>query len=189
MVHGAKAVVAYSVRTGRRRLRARVVHANGDGTVPYDLAVLEVEVPSDADALPMADRLPEAGDRVFGVGFQTADALTPTVAPGTVMAVRSGLVVTNLSLQSGMSGGPVLDSSGRVLGVMTSHLQDTASGAHYPNVNFVIPLCRELGAALRDYGRTRRLKDLKRSLRTSDAEVREVWSRLVPSEAKPAAKL
>lgn len=82
---------------------------------------------------------PEIGDQVWTYG--SPRGLTGTMSDGIVSAVRDrgGRTVLQVSapISPGSSGGPVLDESGRVIGVTVSSIRDAQ------NLNFAVP-AREL---------------------------------------------
>lgn len=89
-----------------------------------DLALLRA--PVEAAPLPLAlNTDPEIGQEVFALGHPLVDTLgfTQKAAFGRVSAVPasgSPLFQTDLQVQPGFSGGPLLDGAGQVLGVVTS---------------------------------------------------------------------
>ena len=112
-----------------------IKYANGEWTTAEvvgadaytDLAVLMPEErPSYASPLPMADALPSPGERVVALG--SPSDLQGSMTAGTVsgversMATRSGfsipdMVQTDAALNPGNSGGPLLSTEGKVVGV------------------------------------------------------------------------
>ncbi len=100
-----------------------------------DIAVLEVKDPSRLPpALPLADTTMPVGSRVFTVGFPRVDVLglSPKVTRGVISKLTgpsddSRSCQTTVSIQPGNSGGPLLNMSGEVVGVVRSML-----GFHQP---------------------------------------------------------
>jgi S1-C subfamily serine protease len=105
----------------------------------HDLALLAVE---DADLLPPALPLSNAetppGSSVFTLGFPRVDVLgyTPKYTEGIIESDRGPLgntdrYLTTVDIQPGNSGGPLLNSSGEVVGVITAMLglRNEATGA------------------------------------------------------------
>lgn len=123
-----------------RRLDARVV---GRDEIS-DLAVLKVEA-SDLTAAPLgsSDEL-RVGDRVIAVGNALALSGGPTVTEGIVSALErsidadngslENLIQTDAAINPGNSGGPLLDDSGRVVGI------NTAGAANAQNIGFAIAI-------------------------------------------------
>lgn len=114
-----------------------------------DLAVLQVQ--TNAATKPVSLRLDPArlGEEVLAVGFPLsvifADSLT--VTEGNVSSLSGILGDTRFlqistPVQPGNSGGPLFDSTGHVVGVVTSQLNELAllgaAGALPQNVNFAI---------------------------------------------------
>jgi S1-C subfamily serine protease len=88
-----------------------------------------------------------SGDAVFTIGFPLSGILaaTPSVAQG-LISNSSGIdndprmFQVSIPIQAGNSGSPLLDSNGRVIGVVTSTLSGKAmlktTGSLPQNVNF-----------------------------------------------------
>jgi len=95
-----------------------------------DIAVLEVEDPSRLPpALPMADTAMPLGSRVFTIGFPRVDVLgtSPKVTRGLISKLTgpaddSNSCQTTVAIQPGNSGGPLLNMSGEVVGVIRAML-------------------------------------------------------------------
>jgi S1-C subfamily serine protease len=124
--HLVRAAGDVRVEVGTRRLEARVVGIDAAS----DLAVLQVD-PNAADLHPLAlgdSDAVQVGDPVVAIG--RAPGMLPALAAGSVSARQpriegpGGAVVTaalqtDAALAEGDCGGPLLDSSGRVIGVNT----------------------------------------------------------------------
>ena len=129
---------------------ARVVGANPD----VDLALLELvdagSVPVSIMPIPMADQLNlRVGQKVIAIG--NPFGLTSTVTTGIISAqgrelttvgqVDIGMIQTDAAVNFGHSGGPLLNSRGELVGIITS----TVSGTDPPGpeaslgVGFAIP--------------------------------------------------
>ena len=82
------------------------------------------------------------GESVIVIGFPLADVLgsEPTVSQGIVSARRTGgLIQTDAPVNPGNSGGPMLDQSGNVIGVVVSRIEE-AGGRDVIGVGFAIPI-------------------------------------------------
>lgn len=100
------------------------------GTDVYsDLAVLSVDGPADAAALPFVDRPPAIGTEVVAIGspFGLEKSLTTGVVSGTNRAIptRAGFTIpaavqTDAAVNPGNSGGPLVTLDGEVVGVIRS---------------------------------------------------------------------
>ncbi len=154
-VVGDAGVVQIGLADGRR-LEGRVL--GGDPSV--DVAVVRVA----AQGLPAAtlgdgDRL-EVGQTAIAIGNPLG--LDRTVTSGVVSAVNrnpqgfglDGLIQTDAAISPGNSGGPLLDSEGRVIGLNTAVLR--APGAE--GLGFAIPigLANEVARQVIETGRVRR---------------------------------
>lgn len=109
--------------------------------VKRDLAVLRVAgMPVGAKPLwqETLRRRPRPGDELLLVG--SPFGLGGTVTTGVVSAIRPSLIQTDAAANPGNSGGPAVDSAGRVVGVLV--------GGGGENVNFAVPI-RQLCASLR----------------------------------------
>lgn len=125
--------------------------------VQNDLALLRINsatLPTMVDTLKGVKCLPmgnsdgaRSGDTVYTIGFPLAGLLaaTPSVAQG-LISNMSGIdndprmFQISIPIQAGNSGSPLLDTSGRVIGVVTSTLSSKAllktTGTLPQNVNF-----------------------------------------------------
>lgn len=157
VVAGADSVFVL-VNGDRLRLAARVVAASA----ATDLAVLKVDYET-AEFLTLASsRSMQAGDPVFTFGFPVIGLLgdEPKFTDGAISALsgpagEQTFMQISVPVQPGNSGGPVVDSSGRVIGIVaaTAAVQVffAATGALPQNVSWAVkadyamPLLPELG--------------------------------------------
>jgi len=114
------------IRTDNQRVNASIL----DVDTVNDLALLRVE---DTDSLPpalmIADKQAGLGAKVFTIGYPHPDIMgsQPKLTDGIISAL-SGLqddkrtYQTTVPLQSGNSGGPLINMQGKVVGVVTSKL-------------------------------------------------------------------
>ncbi|HEV7226991.1 trypsin-like peptidase domain-containing protein [Brevundimonas sp.] len=127
-----------------------------------DIAVLKIEAPGlmqveivDSDTL-------RTGDVAFAVGYPLG--LDQTVTMGVISGLnRSGLgdavedyIQTDAAVNSGNSGGPLLDSRGRLIGINTSIL--SGGGGGNDGIAFAVPtrIMLVVVGQLRDFGEVRR---------------------------------
>ncbi|MFZ7114628.1 MAG: S1C family serine protease [Bacteroidota bacterium] len=117
------------------KLKATVVKSNED----YDLLLLKI----DADELkPLyvgnSDAI-EIGDPVYAIGTPLETSLGQTITSGIVSGVRDinsmKYIQTDVSINSGNSGGPLINENGEVIGVTTMKL----SGKGIEGIGFCIP--------------------------------------------------
>ena len=80
--------------------------------------------------LPMATKQPKIGSGVFTIGYPNSDIMgvNPKVTNGIVSSLSGikddpRIIQTNVAIQPGNSGGPLLDMNGRVVGVTTATLR------------------------------------------------------------------
>ena len=117
-----------SVANDERQLQGTVQRVDED----QDLALVEVAV--ELPSLERATAAPKVGDPVLAIGSPLG--LAGSASSGIVSAVRTGTLQFSAPVSPGNSGGPVVDRTGRVLGVTTSKL--VASGAE--GLSFAIPV-------------------------------------------------
>jgi S1-C subfamily serine protease len=153
---GLEPAVSVVLQNGRR-LEARIAKYSpplaGEAMSARDLALLRVSA-SDMPTLPLGDSgALKIGDRLTVIGFpgvvmshELLGASAKMQASTTHGAVsgfkqdRAGqpIIQTDAAAESGTSGGPVVDTAGRVIGVMTSVIQ--GEGGAVQGFNFVIPI-------------------------------------------------
>lgn len=131
------------VAIGGRRVGAHV-----RGVEPsVDLAVLQLDVPAgDVRPLAFADAAQlSVGDPVVAIGapFGLQGSLSSGIVSGLRRQIDSpngfaitGVIQTDAALNPGNSGGPVLDLSGRVVGVAT---QIATEGGRNEGIGFAVP--------------------------------------------------
>ncbi len=82
------------------------------------------------------------GDRAFGVSYGQSSAsstIVPTVTEGRVASIRENHLWTDHSIDRGGAGGPLIDSLGKVIGVISSGLV-VRDGGGVAAANFAIPI-------------------------------------------------
>lgn len=116
---------------------------NSDKT--NDLAVLTTGTPPRAIAQLRGSQPVRQGESVVAYGFPLSDRLSSggVMTNGSVSALAGTRDDTrrlqiSAPVQPGNSGGPLLDMTGAVVGVVTSRLRDPAGGVVSQNVNFAI---------------------------------------------------
>jgi 2-alkenal reductase len=125
-------------------ITARVV----GGAPHYDLAVVKLsDPPADLTPIPVGEsKTLRVGQATYAIG--NPFGLSRTMTTGTVNALERrlptaegrevrGVIQTDAAVNPGNSGGPLLDSSGRLIGVNTAILSE--SGA-FAGVGFAIPV-------------------------------------------------
>lgn len=146
--------------------------------VRSDLALLKADTASTAVAVFRTGPAPKMGDAVVAFGFPLPDLLSSegNVATG-ILSATSGLqddvrfVQISAPVQPGNSGGPLLDQSGHVIGVVVAKLDTLrvarAIGDIPQNVNFAIRWS-EVRAFLDEEGVPYRKTTSQQSLSTPD---------------------
>ena len=130
--------------TDGRVLEADVVGADGAS----DLAVLCVDA-SDLQPARFGDSsVLRVGDAVVAIGDPLGAQLRGTMTDGIISAINRDIAVdgrtmtliqTNAALNSGNSGGPLLNCYGQVIGINTMKIGDAMSGAGVEGLGFAIP--------------------------------------------------
>ena len=113
-----------------------------------DLAVLQVEA-EDLTVAKLGDSSAlRVGDAVVAIGDPLGLELRGTMTDGIVSAINRdvevdgrvmNLIQTNAALNSGNSGGPLLNCYGQVVGINTMKMGDTMSTAGVEGLGFAIP--------------------------------------------------
>jgi S1-C subfamily serine protease len=106
-----------------------------------DVALLKIERPG-TGGLPIRSDPPAIGDEVYAVGAPLDPSYSATVSKGIISALRSfdgeSWIQSDVNVQPGNSGGPLLDDRGNVIGI-TSRGAPTDAGAP-SGVNFFVPI-------------------------------------------------
>ena len=101
-----------------RSLEARVVRADAD----FDVALLSTDTAL-VECLPIAEKSASVGDELYAVGAPGGESFAFSVTRGIVSGLRTfeeqRFIQTDASINPGHSGGPMLDSSGKVIGVVS----------------------------------------------------------------------
>lgn len=108
---------AVAVLDSITRVRAQILYRENDA----DIAVLRI-APSHAikrPVLPLSQASPlvEPGERVFAVGYPLHQE--QTVTSGIVSSLRAGAVISDVNINHGNSGGPLLNLAGEVVAINT----------------------------------------------------------------------
>jgi S1-C subfamily serine protease len=139
--------------TGEAPVTLRVVSADKSN----DLALLQGPAASFKEFVKIRDRSLRSGDTVVAIGFPYHGLLTSdfTVTTGIVSSLSGVMNDTRFlqisaAVQPGNSGGPLLDTSGQIVGVVSSKLDAikfaSVTGNIPENINFAIKT-----GALRDF--------------------------------------
>ena len=82
------------------------------------------------------------GEEVIAIGYPLGGLLgdEPTVSVGIVSAKRDNRLQTDAALNPGNSGGPLVNSSGEVVGVVVSRLEQDRQGRPVAGIGFAIPI-------------------------------------------------
>lgn len=142
VVEGAKEIQV--LLTDGRTLDASLIGADKIS----DLAVLEITADNLVAAQLGDSSVLRVGDVVVAIGDPLGVALRGTMTDGIVSAINRdvtvdgrvmNLIQTNAALNSGNSGGPLLNCYGQVIGINTMKIGDTVSAAGVEGLGFAIP--------------------------------------------------
>jgi S1-C subfamily serine protease len=151
VIAGATSINVMVVSSGRTYL-AKVV--GYDAT--EDIAVLQLVGASGLQPVTTDSSAPALGSPVVGVGNAGGAGGTPTAAAGTVVAIGQnipvnadngtienlvGMIESNAGIQAGDSGGPMFNSSNKVIGM------DAAASVGGATQGFAMPISRVLAVA------------------------------------------
>ncbi len=99
----------------------------------HDLAALQIEPPAGLKPVILGDSNNiKVGQLAIAIGTALGE-FPNTVTVGVISAVRSPFIQTSAAVNSGNSGGALLNSRGSVVGVTTAAVADSQ------NINFAIP--------------------------------------------------
>ena len=162
VIRGATAIRATVPATGRR-YSATVVGYD----VSADVALLKLQGASGLQTIAAGNSAKvKRGQTVIAVGNAGGAGGAPLVTKGTITALRRtitasdadglseqlpGLIETNAGLQPGDSGGPLLDQSGRVIGMNTAassdfNFQPGSNGGYAIPINRALKLAKQIAA-------------------------------------------
>ena len=103
----------------------------------YDLALLKIDGHRTPYLRPSSDRVAQ-GDTLYAIGSPLK--LSRTVSSGIYSGEREGYIQTNVTLNPGNSGGPLISKDGGVLGINTAKI----SGVGIEGLSFSIPIATAL---------------------------------------------
>ena len=131
--------------TDGRTLPAQVVGSDGIS----DLAVLYIEATGLTPAEFGSSATLRVGDAVVAIGDPLGVELRGTMTDGIISAINRDITVsgrtmnliqTSAALNSGNSGGPLVNCYGQVIGINTMKIGDYASSAGVEGLGFAIPV-------------------------------------------------
>ncbi len=137
--------------TNNQRVDARVVAVDEEN----DIAILQLARPQIRRVLPVYHEAQiQRGTPVLAIGHPYAivddeleSVLTWAVSQGIVGGVSDRLVQTDAALNPGNSGGPLIDCTGRVVGVVSAKLRGEGIGFVIPT-KFLVALTQHIGEPL-----------------------------------------
>lgn len=131
VIEGASRIVIKNLGTQAKSEKVKVKSYSKE----LDVAILEVGT-MNSTFLQLNTITPEIGDNILAIG--NPKGLEGTISTGIISGIRElsekyKLVQITSPISPGSSGGPVLDSQGKVIGISTFTLHDSQ------NLNFAIP--------------------------------------------------
>ncbi|WLE96680.1 MAG: trypsin-like peptidase domain-containing protein [Candidatus Electrothrix communis] len=102
----------------------------------HDLALLKISGYKTPFLQPVQEKNLVQGQQVFAVGSPADLSLKNTVTSGILSAFRDNFIQTNAQIYPGNSGGPLIDSTGRVIGVNTKKLLTRK----FEGLGFAVPI-------------------------------------------------
>ena len=142
VVEGARSIQV--LLTDGRTLDATLIGADRIS----DLAVLEIQADNLVAAQLGDSSVLRVGDVVVAIGDPLGITLRGTMTDGIVSAINRdvtvdgrvmNLIQTNAALNSGNSGGPLINCYGQVIGINTMKIGDSVSSAGVEGLGFAIP--------------------------------------------------
>ena len=142
VVEGARTIIVDL--TDGRTLQAQLVGADGAS----DLAVIHIEDEELTAATFGDSSVLRVGDTVVAIGDPLGKELRGTMTDGIVSAINRDisvdgrvmtLIQTNAALNSGNSGGPLINCYGQVVGINTMKIGDYMNSAGVEGLGFAIP--------------------------------------------------
>jgi S1-C subfamily serine protease len=143
------------VQTGEQPIRAEVIpHATGTPIPGKDVAVIKIEA-TNLPTLPLGNETAlQPLDDLIVIGYPGAVSTNPVLSPtgqepSVITGEFSGYQTTiegwsamqvQAPIAHGNSGGPALDSSGRVVGIATFGSLDPNTLQESPGFNFLVPV-------------------------------------------------
>ncbi|MDQ6901008.1 MAG: S1C family serine protease [Candidatus Dormibacteraeota bacterium] len=131
------------------------VVTNGTPVPGKDVAVLKMEGQHNVPTLPLGDDSSlQTGDKLYVIGYPGAVLLNPalkadqpvdpTLTTGSVSGRKQleggwSAIQTDAATTHGNSGGPVLNSKGEVVGLLTFGSIDPSTGQEVQGLNFAVP--------------------------------------------------
>ena len=107
----------------------------------YDVAVLSFQSDKDYDFVNFEQNAIKEGQYCIAIGTPLGNTYFNTSTIGNVSLLLKGQVMHTASINSGNSGGPLLNSKGNLIGLNNSKLSgQTSSGASIENMFFAISL-------------------------------------------------
>jgi S1-C subfamily serine protease len=129
---------AYAEEGERLEIAGRVIFRDED----RDIAIVQLDsLPEDAVAMPLAAASPQPGEVLFAIGNSTIKfGALFNYLEGHVRAVYSSVelgvrvVDTNIAVNHGDSGGPLLNSQGELVGVASYFVGDQNARSHFIDI-------------------------------------------------------
>ncbi|XP_012058182.1 PREDICTED: peroxisomal leader peptide-processing protease-like [Atta cephalotes] len=158
-------------------IRAKLLYRTPENQ-PYDIAVLRMD-PQDVDPSLKSVRLSHTailnkGEPVVSIGFPFSSSIRPTISSGVVSKSMDCALLTTCCVQSGTSGGPIINrTTGDMLGMVVCNVLSSDGTTLYPRMSLAVP-ATILSGPLREYLRTDN-PNVLRAFTCDDAIVCKIW--------------
>ena len=123
--------------TDGKKYPATVVFDGGGESNKNDLAILKV-VNKIGKVLTLKENQPVQGEDVLAIGSNFGFSFSSTKGIVSKIWENEGLIQTDTSINSGNSGGPLINHSGCVIGVNTFGIDPSDNGSGDSGLNFAI---------------------------------------------------
>ena len=105
-----------------------------------DLCVFHVKGMLQGDVVEMRKTPPEFGEKVYNLASPLGSAYPPDVIPvfiGHYSGFKAGLDVYTIPAKGGSSGSPIVDTKGRLVGILIGHLRGFNNISVSPKFSFI----------------------------------------------------
>lgn len=159
----------------------KIIYRNPHVGEAYDIALLEVPNSIDDRYFVECDpATPKLGTKIYSVGFPVftmvlSEAYNPSIYDGYVTKYERGILFTDVPIQAGQSGGPILRDDGYLIGISVQNIK--LYDRIYPKSNMVVPIC-DIFEILKVFSREKDVKILENLI--ADGDVANSWRLGVP---------
>lgn len=91
--------------------------------------------------------VPLQGSSVKSIGFPVFDPsavqdlnIQPSVYHGRLVNYRAGMIITDVMIQAGQSGGPLFNAKDQLVAIVVSNFRENDTGRVFPALNCSVPM-------------------------------------------------